>query len=291
MFSSYSNLHLYADPVRGVVTDLIEVKNVAREEPECTTSWMPGGWREYKGMFATTADMLGAASSYAAPAGNTTGTAGSMARFAIRENHLYALDNANLKTVNISNPAAITKENDIQIAWDIETIFPLNNKLFIGSQSGMHIFDLAVPNSPSKLSTYSHIRSCDPVVVEGDFAYVTLRNGSTCGGFTNQLEVIDIKDLTNPQLKKVYPMTNPHGLGIENGILFICDGPEGLKVFDATDNMQMKSLAQYKDVQATDVIPLGNVAMVIGEKGLYQYDYSDITDIKLLSVLEITPRP
>lgn len=291
MFQNYSLMHFYADPARGVISDLKEVKNVNTYNTECNAAWMPGGWRVYSGRFETMADSFSAAASYSAPAGNKTGTAGSLARFAIVENYIYALDNAFLKVADVSNPQAIDKKDDIMIAWDIETIFPVKDKLFIGSQSGMHIFDLTAPASPAKISTYSHVRSCDPVVVEGDYAYVTLRSGNTCAGFSNQLEIIDVKNLSSPTLLKIYPMTNPHGLGIDRGTLFICDGSDGLKVFDATDKMAISSLAHYKEVKAYDLIPLGNVAMVIGEDGLMQYDYSDPKNIKLLSTLEIASKP
>jgi len=39
-----------------------------------------------------------------------------------------------------------------------------------------------------------------------------LSSGSTCGGFTNQLDVLDIKNIKVPTLVKSYPLTNPHGL-------------------------------------------------------------------------------
>ena len=37
--------------------------------------------------------------------------------------------------------------------------------------------------------------SCDPVVVQGDYAFVTLRGGTECQGFSNQLDIIDISTL------------------------------------------------------------------------------------------------
>ena len=154
----------------------------------------------------------------------------------------------------------------------------------------MPILSLENPELPHLLSTYEHINSCDPVVVENDIAYVTLRSGSAeCEGFTNQLEVIDIADLHAPKLIKVYPMENPWGLGIDNDVLFICDGPAGLKIFNAEDKLNIDDhlLAQYQSVQGIDVIPLNNVLMLIAEDGLYQYDYSDIENIRELSILPI----
>ena len=84
-------------------------------------------------------------------------------------------------------------------------------------------------------------------------------------------------------------MTNPHGLGIENGTLFICEGEYGLKVYDATDiNKIAENLIEHnKQIHAFDVIPFQNVLLLIGEDGFYQYDYSDIHNIKLLSHIAV----
>ncbi|MFN5431151.1 MAG: LVIVD repeat-containing protein, partial [Cyclobacteriaceae bacterium] len=210
-----------------------------------------------------------------------------MARFTIEGNYLYMLDAGSIHSVSIealTNPVVKSKS---MIAWDIETIFPHNGILFFGAQSGMYIYGLADPEKPNRISQYTHVRSCDPVVVEGDLAYVTLRSGTTCQGFTNQLEVINIKDLTNPVLLKIYPMTNPHGLGIDNKNLFVCDGDDGLKVYDATDHLKISDnqLAHYKNINTYDVIPYQNVAIMTGKDGIYQYDYSNPKDIKQLSRL------
>ncbi|HEX3008000.1 MAG TPA: hypothetical protein VHO90_10330, partial [Bacteroidales bacterium] len=172
----------------------------------------------------------------------------------------------------------------------IETIFLKDNYMYIGAQSGMSIYDISDVFKPVKVSTYTHITSCDPVVVEGDYAYVTLRAGQVCRNtFTNQLDVINIKDKANPLFIKSYGFTSPHGLGIDNGTLFVCDGDDGLKVYNATDiyNITKNSLAHFKDIQATDVIPLNGVLFMIGKDGFYQYDYSNITNIKLLSKMEV----
>ena len=82
-------------------------------------------------------------------------------------------------------------------------------------------------------------------------------------------------------------MTNPHGLGIDDKTLFICDGSDGLKAFDATDvtTIDQNLLAHYKDIDAKDVIPYKNTLIMIGEDGIFQYDYSNPKDIKLLSTI------
>lgn len=221
---------------------------------------------------------------------SSTGVGGSMARFAIDHDHLYTIDDYSLQVFDISQREDPREIGDnLNVGFMIETIFPYQDKLFIGAQAGMHIYDTSDPANPQHLSTYEHITSCDPVVVEGNTAYVTLRNGTECQGFVNQLEVIDVEDPANPQLITTHAMTHPHGLGIDNGTLFICEGEYGMKVFDATDPHAIpdRQLAHFNDLHAYDVIPLGNVLLMIGEDGLYQYDYTDPTAIKELSVIPV----
>ncbi len=222
--------------------------------------------------------------------GGSAGKGGSMARFTITGNHLYTVSMSDLQVFDIADAADPLEGTKISLGWGIETIFPYQNKLFIGSNTGMHIYDNTNPTAPEHLSTYSHVRSCDPVVVEGDLAWVTLRSGNTCEGFTNQLELLDVSDPRSPQLLKIYPMQNPHGLGIDGTSLFLCEGEFGLKVFDITNHMKINEsmLAHFKDHDAFDVIPLGTHLLLVGKDGLYQYDYSDPKEIKLLSKLSIT---
>jgi hypothetical protein len=224
--------------------------------------------------------------------GATAGVGGSMARFTINHSYLYALDGPNLEVISLATPARPTSENEQPVAWDIETVFPGDKRLYIGAQTGMYIYDLTDPVKPDRLSKYEHVRSCDPVVVEGNHAFVTLRNGSICAGFTNQLEVIDISNPRSPRRLHVYPMTHPHGLGIDRGTLFICDGRDGLKVYDARDVAKISEnlLAHEAGIHAFDVIPLNYVAMMVGNDGIYQYDYRDIRNISLLSQIAIKPR-
>lgn len=243
----------------------------------------PVFWRSADGSFAASPNQA------AIPSGGA-GKGGSMARFTISGNHLYTVSQSNLQVLDISITTSPQKGNTIQLGWGIETIFPYKNMLFIGSNTGMHIYDNSNPANPVHLSTYTHVNSCDPVVVDGDLAWVTLRSGNTCARGVNQLDVINISDPRNPRLLKSYPMQNPHGLGIDRSTLFLCEGTYGLKIFDVTDHLKVSEnlTAHFKDQDAFDVIPLGNNLMLIGQDGLYQYDYSDLKKIRLLSKIPVT---
>ena len=294
LFNHYSTLGFKADDAKGLITDWKEVKKVDVTESSCESQMQAWGGIYYENGIAL--DAVGASNFSAktalAPTTTTTGIGGSMARFTITSNRLYALDDTYLDIVDVGNPQALIQKNEIKLGWWPETLFPVGETLFIGTRAGLYIYDLESPDQPKQLSAYEHIISCDPVVVEGDYAFVTLYDGGICHNNTNQLEVINVSNLSAPVLAKVYPFTNPHGLGIDNGILFICDGDAGLKIFDASDvnTITDKPLAHYPNINALDIIPYNNVAMMIGADGLYQYDYADIRNIKLLSKISIVPQ-
>ena len=292
VFKNYTSFGMSIDENCCVITGWTEKKNVQLSESDCDLNMQPWGGVWLESGIAVRSDMAANFSSKTATApgtGSGPGVGGSLARFTINGDHLYMLDGGDLQVADITTaPKPVAKTRSF-LAWDIETIFPYEQNLFIGSASGMHIMDITSPESPVKLSTYQHVRSCDPVVVDGDYAYVTLRSGTACQGFTNQLEVLDVKNLASPQLLKTYPMTNPHGLGIDNNTLFICDGDDGLKAFDASDinTIDKNLLAHYKDINAYDVIPFNNTLIMIGADGIYQYDYTDPKEIKLLSTIAV----
>ena len=221
-----------------------------------------------------------------------TGVGGSMARFTIVDEYLYVVDDWQLHVFGLSNPFVPERVNEVQLGWGIETIIPYQDKLFIGSNSGMFIFDNSNPAEPALLSTFEHARACDPVYVQGDLAYVTLRSGTPCEGFSNQLDVVDISNITAPQLLISHPMDNPHGLGIKGTDLLLCEGDFGFKRFNAEDPMLIgqRLLDQDKSIHAFDVIPLpGNekIALVIGEDGFYQYRFNDPEQLELISKIPV----
>lgn len=284
----------YYDPVKGVIIDWNEVKMIEVTEEEFNGQF-PSYFEYGSRYFAFgAADMATAASSVMPPTTVVTGTGGSMARFTIVGDFLYSVGESQLHVFDISDLQDPKQGIIKDLGWGIETIFPYENKLFIGSQTGMHIYDIEKSDVPVKLTDFEHIRSCDPVVVEDSLAYVTLRGGNSCRtGFANQLDVINIKNPSLPVLLTSYSMEDPHGLGIDHGILFVCEGEFGLKIYDAADPMHISShlLQSYNGLNAYDVIPYNNLLIMIGDDGIYQFDYSDPEDIQLLSAIPVIPVP
>ncbi|MCP4460956.1 MAG: hypothetical protein GY816_23490 [Cytophagales bacterium] len=217
----------------------------------------------------------------------TSGVSGSMARMNIVDDYLYGIDDWALNVFDLSDSECPVEITEVNVGWGIETLFPYKSSLFIGAADGLYIFDNTNPIAPTLMSKFNHARACDPVVVQDDIAYVTLRDGTACDGFANQLDVVDVSDLSSPELLYSFGMDNPHGLGIDGDVLIICEGEYGLKLFDKSDLSQIGSSLKnwIKDINAFDVIPIDNLLILIGEDGLYQFDYSDPDNIKFLSLI------
>jgi hypothetical protein len=141
------------------------------------------------------------------------------------------------------------------------------------------------PSNPALVGEFAHIRGCDPVISDGNYAYVTLNDSSACLGFYDQLQIIDIHDMANSLLVKSYQLTHPMGLSKDGTTLFLCDGKDGLKVYNATDPVNMEMIKQLKDGNMYDVIAADGLATVMASDGIYQYDYSDLNNIHIISKL------
>lgn len=231
--------------------------------------------------------------SFSAKASSSTGKGGSMARFTIAKDHLYTVNWAYLKTYDISDAANPVSKGEQVVAGGIETIFPSGEHLYIGSNSAMFIYDIINPAVPKRRSSVTHFRACDPVVVEGTTAYVTIRSGVSCGGTFNQLIVFDVANVDAPVKLATYELKNPHGLGVNNGRLFICEGAFGLRFMTGADVTKITTTKLIEGLNAFDVISFDNQQrlLVSAADGLYQYDYSAMNNPVLLSKINTTNRP
>lgn len=223
----------------------------------------------------------GSASSSSSTA-TSTGQGGSMARFAIAGDYLYTLNQREMNVLEIkeaSNPKKISK---IHVPFDVETLFSYEDNLYVGSRSGIYIYDKTDPTQPTRISELSHAKSCDPVVVSNNIAYVTLNTGSMCwnGTGVNRLEIVDVHNPANPKLIRAVDMWQPSGLGVEGDKLFICDGSNGLKIYDIhqTDNngsvdVLINAKETLGDIDCYDVIANNNNLIISNHKDIRQFNY------------------
>ncbi|MCB0443859.1 MAG: hypothetical protein KDC50_07395 [Flavobacterium sp.] len=229
-----------------------------------------------------------ALASFESASGGNVGTGGSYAKFQINNNALYTVESFNLKVFNITNPSQTYYDKTVYMSeWlgggQFETLFKQKEFLFIGSTNGMYIVNAEDEFNPYFLSSFSHATACDPVVVDGNKAYITVRGGSTCGSIEDQVNVIDITTIENPTLISTYLLTQPYGLGIKNNVLYVCANGN-LNVFDATNAADLSLENTYED-DVTDVIALDSHLIAVGTNKIIQYNYGANHSLELMSIV------
>jgi hypothetical protein len=283
----------WQDPQRGWLVGYNQ--ELVTEDFDCQDPrFNGGGWfvTEDRTVFSQTSSFPSGATKSAGAVPSNAGTGGSMARFTLYTDYLYCINQAQVQVYDVKRVNDPQLAKTITVGWGIETLFPFKTNLFIGSTTGMFIYDLKDPLNPVQLSVFTHGRACDPVVVEGNRAFVTLRSGTACNNAINQLLVIDISNPRTPQLQKAYPMKNPRGLSVMENTLYLCD--EGFKIFDVTnsDDVDKKQKAHIANFDTFDVIAFyktdkQKVAMVIGKDGFYQFDVTIAEQPKELSKIPV----
>ena len=219
---------------------------------------------------------------------NEVSTAGSMTRFLPIDRYLYTINFNELVLFSIGDNYQPSRFARLDTGTQAETLFQLNDLLFVGSTTGMLMYDVTSPGNPNYLNSIEHFRSCDPVVADENYAYVTLRGGTNCFTQTNELQIIDIRTPEELSVVARQVMFNPHGLAIHQDYLLVCDGSAGLKVVDVSDREEPQILSTENIPFAYDIIVDFPSALVVGEGVLYQYDLSNLPEIVKTNELVLT---
>lgn len=208
-------------------------------------------------------------------AGSSNSAIGSINRIAEMDGFVYVIGNSKLSVYD--NNGEFRQVYSDFAGWQMETVFPFNGRLFIGTRNSVDIYNVSDPSNPMYESGFWHATSCDPVLpVEGDIAYATLRTGDDnfCPGDDNALVVLDVSDLTFVNQLQEIDMESPYGLAMIDNRLYVGEGENGLKIFDASDRRNLVLIEHDRSIQAYDVLahPIhSNVVMIAGPEGFSQY--------------------
>ena len=216
--------------------------------------------------------------------GQTSGKAGSMARFTTTPDYVYTVDNQSLYVYQRLEDGSLLKINERRLFTRVETIFYYDEKLFLGSQNAIFIFDVQNGSNPTLLTEYSHIISCDPVVVKDTLAFATFRLCDCRLQGIDVLEVINIKDVNNPVSLGMYTVPIPYGLAVSNNTLFVCLGNNGLRVFDVSNPKNLSIKSNHTGFHTYDVIVNDDVLIITGNNGIKQYSYVNDQLVLLSSI-------
>lgn len=221
-------------------------------------------------------------------AGNGNGAIGAVNRIAWMNGHVYTIG-LNKMTVFEDLPSGINYIKDFSAGSQMETIFPLEDYLYVGTRNSMTVFDASSPSNPQYASDFWHATSCDPVYPCGDVAYVTLRTGDVamCPGDVNSLIVLDIGDPTAPIQIDEIEMISPFGLTLHEDLLYVAEGESGMKIFDASDKLNISLIHFDESLAVYDIMPhpvYDDFILTTGPNGINQYQTSSNTfDLTLIS--------
>jgi hypothetical protein len=204
---------------------------------------------------------------------SSSGVGGSTARFTIYNNqYLYVLKDGNeIRGFDISvstNPTAIASSAYIP-NFDAETLFPYQDHLFVGASTGVYIYSLTDPMNPKYVSQMIHVRAYDPVVVQSNTAYVTLRNAMEYPW--NRLEIIDLNDYTNMAVLNTIPMSYPYGLTVRGIYVYVCDGYNGIEICDVSNPLVVSRLNFYPGFFTHEAIAYGDSLFVVTDIDVRMY--------------------
>ncbi|HZI54347.1 MAG TPA: hypothetical protein VFD56_11605, partial [Chitinophagaceae bacterium] len=180
-----------------------------------------------------------------------------------------------LYTVDISDPSRPVKVDESALNFDMETIYPYKNNLFIGSRTGLYIYSIDNPAKPVLKGEARHGRSCDPVVANDSVSYSTLKGSTVCGDALSGLYVYDVRNLDRPELKITIPINEPIGLGMADSALYVSCANEGLKVYSITNAFNPVERENISGYYFIDLIPYNDLLIGWVNNGIVLYDISN----------------
>lgn len=230
--------------------------------------------------------LMGCGKEESSPSNGNRGTSqsGSLALYAFHDNYMYKISGHSLSIYNVSDAKSPIFIKEMEIEPGIETIM-VDQYLFFGSRTGLIVYSIDNPEAPSHITTYSHVTSCDPVIIDGNYAYVTLSAQTMCRG-VNELHVIDISDIYNLKLVGQMWMDKPQGLASNGKYLYICEGEYGLTILDKSTPSDVKLVKNMIDIHVVDAIFKDNTLTLRGPDGIYKFDCTDPINLVQIAHVE-----
>lgn len=223
-------------------------------------------------------------------AGNSSSQIGTVNRIAYLNEYLYVIGKSKLTIYEDGED--FTQVYDSYFGANMETIYPLGDRLFVGTNNSVDIYNISDPANPEYESGFWHATSCDPVFpIDENTAYATLRTGefATCPGDVNALVVLDISRFGSVEEVQEVEMLSPYGLTAIGDKLYVGEGANGLKIFDNSNNRELELIKWDQSVKAYDVLAhptLSHILLIAGPDGLSQYQIGQSSELQLLSRID-----
>lgn len=204
---------------------------------------------------------------------NSNGTLGTANRITKVDDLIFIIDKTDIYTFEDLGQLSEAASSQT-IGWALETIYPADEHLFIGSNQGMQIYKID-NKKVSYQGEFFHATGCDPVLpTDQNVAYVTLRSGNDCPGDENNISVVSITNLNSPRLLREITMDSPYGMTLHNDKLYVGEGINGFKIFDASEQSNLKLIETNRSIETYDIIAHpteDNILLFANPDGISQY--------------------
>lgn len=223
--------------------------------------------------------------------GNSAGRIGVANRIVEYKGYVYTISQFKLSVFDDQDQLAFVTST-YEGAGDMETIYPIDDRLYVGASNSVTVFDISTPDVPVYFGSFSHGLSCDPVLpINENTAYVTLRTGdfAECPGNENALLVLDIDESGGMSVVQEFEMNSPFGMTLIGDLLYVGEGESGLMVYDASDRRSLRRLKADDSVEAYDVLPHPtnpNMLLIASPEGLQQYRIDNQMELLLISQID-----
>lgn len=218
------------------------------------------------------------------------GVSGSLTRFTLKDNYMYALDVNYMKVFDITNGSQPVLMSATKVNYGLETITIYGDNIYIGAFDRVYILNIKDPSHPTELQEVVHHISCDPVVVQGNYAYSTQNSSEIGCGHATTKSILAIYNAGNPQqttLVKSIEMTSPYGLAVEGNYLYVCDSEDGVVIFDISNPANPVFYNVLPVVNPRDII-LKNPFMIVSTQTSFEmYNYANAANIYHVSTLQL----
>ncbi len=212
---------------------------------------------------------------------------------------LYQVEADFLSTFDISAPNNINLVDEKRLNSRIESLVTFGEVLFISSGGSLIAFKInnsGIPEEDNKVSLnmFSNQQTeCDPVIIKDNIAYVALADYSgssnACQRFesNNELRIYNIETFVSPTLLSLTQLSDIKDIATYNDLLFVSDGSNGFKIFDKSELTELIELYHFSETPTKDVIVNNDMLLVVGLTELIQYDFSDISNVREVSKIEL----
>ncbi len=200
-----------------------------------------------------------------------------------KDNILYISSGSHLMVYDVSNKLSINKLEDIWFPEQVQDIQIVDDTVFVYSgrysdpgAAALHIFNASDKSNLQEIGNYTFTGSASDCIVDEDLVYMA----SPYDG----LRIVNISDITNPQLELFYSDYSYYGLEYDNGLLYVSRTQFGVKVINVTDLSSISVLTDETPYRSDDVFANGTEIFVASQtNGLVIANVSNPTNLTVIS--------